>query len=306
MYLVYKHVFPNGKIYIGITSQTNPWVRWGKNGCGYRNHYPIWYAIQKYGWENIQHEILVENLSENEAKQKEIELIAKFDSTNHKYGYNVSPGGDSVSELTKIKLSKLRTGHVTSEETRRKIGEANSKALKGRKVSDAMREKNRLAHLGKKHSPMSEQGRLNIGNAKRGTKHTEETKKKMSEAQKGKIISEEQRRKASLRMMGTHLSVETRQKLSESLRQSGRERAVKRLNTMREKYPNGWVQTDSSNRKRSVALKGRLKSEDTKQKMRKPKSPEAVENMRLARIRSYEAKKLGITYKEYLERIGSK
>lgn len=303
-YIVYKHTFPNNKVYIGITSQKNPEVRWGKRGGGYRNHYPIWYAIQKYGWDNVEHTILYSDLTEDEAKLKEIELIQLYNATDHKFGYNVSPGGDSVSEITKIKLSEIHMGHPTSEETRRKIGEANSKALKGKKLSDDVREKIRLAHLGKKYKPMSEQGRINIGNAKRGIKMSDETKRKMSEAQKGKIISEEQRKKASIRMTGTHLSIETRQKLSENLKKSGKIRAEKRLKTMSEKYPNGWVQTDESNRKRSSALKGIPKSEETKQKMRKSKSPEAIENMRLARIRSYEAKRLGITYKEYLEQLG--
>lgn len=73
---------------------------------------------------------------------------------------------------------------------------------------------------------------------------------------------------------------------------------------MKEKYPDGWTQTPQSNKKRSDALIGKSKSEETKQKMRKPKSPEAVENMRIARKRSYEARKLGLTYNEYLERIG--
>lgn len=303
-YIVYKHIFPNDKIYIGITSQVNPQVRWGKTGGGYRNHYPIWYAIQKYGWDNVKHEIVYSDLSEEEAKYMEIELIALYNSTNHKFGYNVSPGGDSVSELTKLKLSKMRKGHLVSSETRRKIGEANSKALKGRIVSEEVKEKNRLAHLGKKYKSMSEEGRRNISEAQRGKKLSDEHRKKISEGNKGKIISEEQKRMASVRMTGTHLSEEVRQKISEGLKKSGKERTEKRLATLHEKYPDGWTQTVESNKKRSDTMKGKPKSEETKQRMRKPKSPEAIENMRIARKRSYEAKKLGLTYKEYLEMIG--
>lgn len=303
-YIVYKHTFPNNKVYIGITSQHNPYVRWGKTGGGYRNHYPVWYAIQKYGWDNIQHEIVYSELSEDEAKKLEVELIALYDATNHKFGYNVSPGGDSVSELTKLKLSKMRKGHVTSEETKRKIGKANSKALKGRKVSEQAKEKNRLAHIDKKYKSMSEEGRKNIGNAKRGIKLSDEHKQKIGEANKGKIISEKQRKLASIRMTGTHLSDETKQKLSESLKLSGKERAKKRLETLHSKYPNGWTQSVESNKKRSEALKGRVKSEETKQKMRKPKSPEAIENMKRAQRNRREAEKLGLTYNEYLTRMG--
>ena len=51
-------------------------------------------------------------------------------------------------------------------------------------------------------------------------------------------------------------------------------------------------------------MKGKSKSEETKQKMRKPKSPEAVENMRRAQRLRREAEKLGLSYQEYLTRIG--
>ena len=304
-YVVYKHTFPNNKVYIGITSQKNPEVRWGKHGGGYKNHYPIWYAIQKYGWENIIHEIVYDNLSEDEAKQKEIELIALYNSTNHEFGYNVSPGGDSVSELTKIKLSKIHRGHSVSEDTKHKIGVANSKALKGRKLSNETKEKIRQGHLGKKYKPMSEKGKENIRQAQLGKKLSEEHKQKISKSNKGKIISEEQRLASSIRMKEHNCmsNPEVVEKMKQSLKRTQKERTAKRLATMKERYPDGLKQTEESNRKRSDALKGKPKSEETKQKMRKPKSPETVEKMRLAQKRSHEARKLGITYQEYLKQL---
>ena len=93
LYCVYIHILPNNKIYIGITSNI-PKKRWGKNGYGYRNNILFKRAIDKYGWENIKHEILYDNLSEQEAKDKEVELIALYKSNNPKYGYNISMGGD--------------------------------------------------------------------------------------------------------------------------------------------------------------------------------------------------------------------
>ena len=73
-YCVYKHIFPNNKVYIGVTCR-KPEYRWD-NGNGYTNtQRKIYNAIQKYGWENVKHEILFENLTKEEAEQKEIELI---------------------------------------------------------------------------------------------------------------------------------------------------------------------------------------------------------------------------------------
>lgn len=110
-FYVYKHTCPNGKIYIGITSLELS-RRW-QNGLGYRRQPYFYNAILKYGWDNIKHEILFENLSKEEAEQKEIELIAKYKSNNKKYGYNIANGGNvigTVSEETKNKISRAMKG----------------------------------------------------------------------------------------------------------------------------------------------------------------------------------------------------
>lgn len=94
-YTVYKHTNKiNGKIYVGITSQKVN-QRW-KNGNGYRKQIYFYRAILKYGWDNFEHEILYENLSEDEAKEKEIELISHFKSNHDNYGYNITSGGDGL------------------------------------------------------------------------------------------------------------------------------------------------------------------------------------------------------------------
>ena len=62
-FCVYRHIFPNGKSYIGITSK-KPNQRW-ENGKGYSKtgQNAIYNAIKKYGWDNIKHEILFDNLT---------------------------------------------------------------------------------------------------------------------------------------------------------------------------------------------------------------------------------------------------
>ena len=93
---VYVHIVPKSlsgydwdKYYVGITSnKVNE--RW-QNGEGYKTQF-FYRAIQKYGWNNIQHEIIAEHLTENEAKNMEKILILKLKSYIDKYGYNATFG----------------------------------------------------------------------------------------------------------------------------------------------------------------------------------------------------------------------
>lgn len=112
-YCVYKHTSPSNKVYIGIT--INPKQRWSANGKQYISNQHFTRAINKYGWNNFKHEILFDNLTINEAKSKEIELIAYYDSTNPLKGYNISLGGDIMSESTRKKLSKARKGKISDK-----------------------------------------------------------------------------------------------------------------------------------------------------------------------------------------------
>lgn len=110
-YTVYKHTTPNGKVYIGITCR-KPECRWN-NGKGYTHCRLFYNAIKKYGWENIQHSILLSGLSKEDAEQKEIELIEAYKSNDREYGYNLMSGGQTNghhSLETKLKLSKAHSG----------------------------------------------------------------------------------------------------------------------------------------------------------------------------------------------------
>lgn len=97
-FCVYKHTNKlNNKIYIGITSQ-KPEERWN-NGNGYIGCTRFYNSIKKYGWDNFEHEVIFSNLTEDEAKQKEIELISEYNSSDENYGYNLRLGGDLPSKL---------------------------------------------------------------------------------------------------------------------------------------------------------------------------------------------------------------
>ena len=82
-FCVYKHTAPNGKVYIGITSRIAE-KRWN-NGHNYKQNKHFYNAIQKYGWNNFEHEIIFNNLSKEEACEEEKNLIAKYNSNNRKF-----------------------------------------------------------------------------------------------------------------------------------------------------------------------------------------------------------------------------
>ena len=110
-FFVYCHTVPNGKVYIGQTRQ-NPYTRW-HNGSGYRQNPYFTNAIKKYGWENIKHEILEYDLSQEEANAIEKEYISRYRSNDRRYGYNITDGGEAgfyVPEETREKLRKINTG----------------------------------------------------------------------------------------------------------------------------------------------------------------------------------------------------
>ncbi len=185
-YCVYMHLCPNGKVYIGMTGR-DPDIRF-QNGNGYRNNPHFNQAIQKYGWDAIQHSILKCGLNREEAMMLEKSYIAEFQSSDPRYGYNMTYGGESGPKLTdyvkqeisrklkeyystpehKKEAAERATGHRHSAETRKKMSEAH------KNPSDEVRAKMRAASTGRKFP-----NRIR-------TPHTELTKRKISEAKKGK------------------------------------------------------------------------------------------------------------------------
>lgn len=94
-YFVYKHVFPDNKVYIGITSM-KPERRWNK-GKGYRRKIKgkwcqphMAKAVAQYEWDEIEHEVIATGLSKEEARAMESELIARYKSNEPEHGYNIA------------------------------------------------------------------------------------------------------------------------------------------------------------------------------------------------------------------------
>lgn len=198
-YRVYKHTLPkevsgkeNDMSYIGITTQ-QPELRWGKNGRCYNNSPYFWNAIQRYHWDNFTHEVLFEDLTKDEAEQKEIELIAYYNSADRDFGYNISLGGfhhGKHSIESRMKISKARQG--------------------------------KSYNVGRK---LSEEAKLKISKANKGRHHTEEAKKKLSEAHKGKSKSEEFRQNLSDIKSVPVICIETK-KIYKSATAAGKELGI--------------------------------------------------------------------------------
>ena len=116
-YVVYVHIFPNGKRYVGITCR--PVERRWESGAGYAKQLFMKRAIDKYGWSNIDHVILQKDLTIEEAERLEVDLIKQWKTREPLHGYNVDNGGITCgkhSESTKEKISKNRTGKCVGEE----------------------------------------------------------------------------------------------------------------------------------------------------------------------------------------------
>lgn len=110
-YCVYMHTnIQNQKKYIGQTVFGNDIGKRWRNGEGYKGCTAFYRAIQKYGWNGFEHEIIASNLTQDEANHFEELLIQLLDTTNPKFGYNLKTGGENHgwSEISKVKMAQSR------------------------------------------------------------------------------------------------------------------------------------------------------------------------------------------------------
>lgn len=218
IFSVYMHISPSGKRYVGITKQKVE-SRWQK---GYKHNSYFTNAIQKYGWDNFEHRIIAENLSKEEACKLEMELIAKYKSNQHDYGYNCSSGGE---------CSGMGVKHIVSDETRKRMSEAHiglqsgeNHPMYGRHHTEEAKQKISEKNKGK---TFTAEQREKISKANKGRKMSPEFCEKISKANKGRKLSEEHKQKISLAnkgrpssRKGKALSEETKQKIRESVKNS--------------------------------------------------------------------------------------
>lgn len=103
-YTVYLHINKlNNKVYVGITKYNNPSRRWS---YGYKGNPHFNSAIQKYGWNNFEHVILLKGISKQVSCKLEQLLINRFRKQNR--CYNIANGGEGVSSISEETKNKLR------------------------------------------------------------------------------------------------------------------------------------------------------------------------------------------------------
>ena len=149
---IYKIMNPNGRIYIGQSTNIDNRRKHYKNNSGKRQP-KIFYSLKKYGWEQHIFEIIeectLEQLNEREVYWKKYYLEqAEYDWSKVLFCELYDNGGGPLSEETRKKMSYSKLGTKLSIEIKDKIR-----------------------------------------NSKLGTKHSKETKEKMSEMRIGKTTS---------------------------------------------------------------------------------------------------------------------
>lgn len=127
-WLVYVHwIELDGVIkrYFGITHHQDPKKRWN-NGLRYKPHGRLtksgqlrkpndsrfYNAIKKYGWDNFTHEVLFEGLTKSEAEEKEIALIAQYETYKDSFGFNQDMGGSSHGKHSEETRKKIKENHA--------------------------------------------------------------------------------------------------------------------------------------------------------------------------------------------------
>lgn len=171
-YYIYSHTSPSGKVYIGQT--VNIEKRWGYNGEHYMSKKKdgsyvqrlFARAIQKYGWDNFEHKVILEGISKSKADYSEKYLIKWYKL--HNLSYNITDGGEGVacpkpplSVEARHKISEylkknhpMKGKHWPPEQLAR-ITEANRSRIYTPEQRAAMAERARFYNTGRKRSEES-------------------------------------------------------------------------------------------------------------------------------------------------------
>lgn len=224
----------NGMRYLGQKSfNQKDWKTYLGSGMAFKK------ALNKYGRENFQKNIIYICYSEEELNQTEYELSVYLDVVESKDWYNLVFGGGTSrgwhpSEETRRKQSESAIKRFQSEEARKQASESHQGYYPSEDTRKKMSEAQKGKHAGEKHwnygGIMPEHTKQKLLESHLGISLSEERKKQMSEARTGTRLSEDAKQKISKNakerlsnpenhpMYGKHLNNETKQKISETLK----------------------------------------------------------------------------------------
>ena len=159
LYCVYKHTAPNGKVYIGITSQSikNRF----RNGKGYSHNDHFRRAIEQYSWKQICHEVLIDGCGREQAMKEEARLIKLYHADDPLNGYNLMSGDGGFGGHSPETIRKLQLINTGKKRTAESI-EKQRQSILGHTLSESSKEKLRTQRMGTQN-PMY------------GKKHTKES-----------------------------------------------------------------------------------------------------------------------------------
>jgi len=162
----------NSKIYIGQTTQdVNKYLEYRLSKSSQKNlNRFIDRAIMKYNRDDWVFDVLSIANTREELDSLEIKYIKEYDARNILIGYNICKGGERGPGWPKGEKNPSKNISIA---TRKKVGRAVSKALKGRPKSDA-------------HKAALTASRIGPLNHMWGKKHSLATRIQMSQTRKKK------------------------------------------------------------------------------------------------------------------------
>lgn len=192
----------NNKIYIGQT--VNSGRRWSDHKwlSKRKPEQYIHRAMNKYGVENFDYEVIATCRTSEDASETEKQLIIQYDSRNSEKGYNVAPGGDSPWNLGLPKELNPLTGVPRSEEVKKKISEGNLGKIMPKHTDEWKTHMSEI--MSGRILPTEQVEKIAAGN--RGKIRSQGTKKKLSDSHSGE----------NHRLFGKHQSEETKAKIAEA------------------------------------------------------------------------------------------
>jgi group I intron endonuclease len=189
LFCIYMYTSPSGASYIGQTCDMQRRAKYHQRSKGCTAFAA---AIEKYGWENFTHKLLEENLTLEEANNRETFWISKLNTLSPN-GYNLVTGGGAKgipSAETRKRMSLASKGH------KRNIGVV---------LSDIAKLNMSIAAIGKPATTKglvhtiearAKQSAAKIGNTHCvGRKMSEETRAKISKANIAAWVKRSEREK---------------------------------------------------------------------------------------------------------------